>query len=209
MVPLIIESDNQDQISAYLSDKYLLQNAVAQVRAEGNSISLEAIRYLIDRAKFSVGEKTAVFIIYDGQLITPAGQNALLKTLEESDRAQQFVITTPNHHLLLETIVSRCQVITLKGDQTKPTSLTLPSFINSLKSLGASLLATDEILAGDPKKYLKDLISELRQANRKLPTRKRARIIALALTCLADLERNVNSRLALDHFMLDCRKTIQ
>ena len=92
----------------------LLQNLVGEVKPENDSIGLPAIKYLIDRAKFTHPDKSqAVFLIWDGHLITPAGQNALLKTLEESRPYEQFIITTHNHNLLLDTIISRCQIISL------------------------------------------------------------------------------------------------
>lgn len=211
MIPLIIESDDENAISQYLTDKYYLQNLVSEVRPAENSIGLPAIKYLIDRAKFTYPEKsTAVFLIYDGQLITSAGQNALLKTLEESKPYEQFIIVTPNHHLLLETIVSRCQIIGLKKPTiTQLDQSALRNFICFLKSPSESIIGSDEILANNPKETLKQIIDSLKQANRHLPTAKRVQIISLALECLSDLDRNINPKLAMDHFLLQSGKIIK
>lgn len=211
MIPLIIESDDENAISQYLTDKYYLQNLVSEVRPTENSIGLPAIKYLIDRAKFTYPEKsTAVFLIYDGQLITSAGQNALLKTLEESKPYEQFIIVTPNHHLLLETIVSRCQIIGLeKPTTTQLDQSALRNFIGYLKSPSESITGSDEILANNPKETLKQIIDSLKLANRHLPTTKRVAIISLALECLSDLDRNINPKLAMDHFLLQSGKIIK
>jgi len=210
MIPLIIESDKENLISSYLSEKYLLQNVVGEVRPENGTINLSSIKYLIDRAKFSPGQKTVVFIIYDGQAVTPAGQNALLKTLEESKPEQQFVITTKNHHLLLETIVSRCRVVSLKGAGETPANPDLmKQFVSWLETGGSALSGTETLLNDNPKDFLARITSCLSQANRHLPTRKRLKIIALALICQTDLEKNINPRLALDHFLLASRNAIQ
>lgn len=204
MIPLIIESDNPLAITQYLTDKYYLQNLVSEVRPVDKSIGLSAIKFLIDRAKFTHPEKsTAVFLIRDGHLITPAGQNALLKTLEESKSYEQFIIITPNHHLLLETVTSRCQIISLeKTTLSELDQSALRNFIGYLKSPSKSIVGSDEILAGDPKATLKQIVDCLKQANRNLPTTKRVQIISLALKCLSDLDRNINPKLAMDHFLL-------
>lgn len=211
MIPLIIESDDLVAITQYLSDKYYLQNLVSEVRPIENSIGLPAIKYLIDRAKFTYPEKSAaVFLIYDGQLITPAGQNALLKTLEESKSYEQFIIITPNHNLLLDTVVSRCQVVPLgKATPSLPDSASLRNFISFLKSPSDSVAGSDEILVNNPKETLKQIIDSLKQANRHLPTTKRVAIISFALNCLSDLDRNINPKLAMDHFLLQSGKIIR
>ncbi len=211
MLPLIIESDNPDQTQKYLTDHYYLQNRVGEVKPENDSIGLPAIKYLIDRAKFSHPDKSqAVFLIHDGHLITPIAQNALLKTLEESKPYEQFIITTPNHHLLLETIISRCHVISLKKttenifDQS-----VLKAFVEHLKSTSACIKSSDEILSDNPQDFLKRVILNLKQANRHFPTIKRVKIITLALECLSDLDRNINPKLAMDHFLLRSGKIIK
>lgn len=211
MIPLIIESDNPIVVTQYLTDKYYLQNLVSEVRPTENSIGLAAIKYLIDRAKFSHPEKSsAVFLIYDGHLITPIGQNALLKPLEESKPYEQFIIVTPSHHLLLETIISRCQIISLKKTAiTQIDQFALKNFISFLKSASESVAGSDKVLVNNPKETLKQIIDSLKQANRHLPTAKRVKIISFALECLSDLDRNINPKLAMDHFLLRSGKIIK
>lgn len=211
MIPLIIESDDENVTTQYLTDKYYLQNLIGEVKPENDSIGLPAIKYFIDRAKFSHPEKSqAVFLIWDSHLITPAGQNAILKTLEESKPWEQFIITTPNRHLLLETIVSRCQVINLKKTTETPLDQSvLKSFVGYLKSPSESISGSDKILSANPRVTLKQIINNLKEANRHFPTIKRVKIISLAIKCLSDLDRNINPKLALDHFLLTAAKIIR
>lgn len=210
MIPLILESDNPDQIQNYLTEHYYLQNLVGQVKPENDSISLAAIKFLIDRAKFSPGQKQAVFLITDGHLVTPAGQNALLKTLEESLPEQQFIITTPNRYLLLPTVTSRCQVIAFPSTKaSSPNNSYLADFTKNLTNPAESIRQSDKILADRPKDYLDQIIADLRAANRRFPTKKRIAIISLAATCLSDLERNVSPKLALDHFFLKSSRLVK
>ena len=212
MMPLIIESNSPDLIENYLADKYYLSNLTSEVVPENDAIGLPAIKFLIDRAKFTPAQKSqAVFLIRSGHLITPAGQNALLKTLEESKPEEQFIITTVNHHLLLPTISSRCQLVRLIAATQPATDQTLlKQLIAGLTASPAAIIGLSDKLIGDqPQKKLDQIIISLRQANRRLPTRKRIKIISLALTARNDLARNINPKLVIDHFLLTAAKIIQ
>ena len=211
MMPLIIESDNPDLIESYLADKYYLSNLTSEVVPENDTIGLPAIKFLIDRAKFTPVQKSqAVFLIRSGHLITPAGQNALLKTLEESKPEEQFIITTTNHHLLLPTISSRCQLVRLISTTQPATDQPLlKQLIASLTASPAAIIELSDKFIGDrPREKLDQIITALKQANRRLPTKKRIKIISLALTARSDLERNINPKLAIDHFLLTAAKII-
>lgn len=52
-------------------------------------------------------------IIHDAQILTLAAQNALLKTLEEPPQKTLLILTAPFAETLLPTIISRCQIIQL------------------------------------------------------------------------------------------------
>ncbi|MFZ2202107.1 MAG: hypothetical protein WAV56_01790 [Microgenomates group bacterium] len=212
MIPLIIESNQPDLIESYLADKYYLGNLVSEVVPENDSIGLPAIKFLIDRAKFTPPQKSqAVFLIRSGHLITPAGQNALLKTLEESKPEEQFIITTHNHHLLLPTICSRCQLIRLAGkSQLETNQAFLKQMIVALGSSPAAIIGlSDQLLNDQPQEKLDQIIVSLREAYRHLPTQKRIKITNLALIARNDLVRNINPKLTLDHFLLTAAKIIR
>tara|TARA_B100000959_G_scaffold13837_1_gene13671 strand:+ start:510 stop:1532 length:1023 start_codon:yes stop_codon:yes gene_type:complete len=59
--------------------------------------------------KTPVSGKEKVFIIDEAELLDEAGQNALLKTLEEPPLGTTIVLVTCREDLLLPTIQSRCQ----------------------------------------------------------------------------------------------------
>lgn len=212
MIPLIIESNDPDLIESYLSDKYYLSNLVSEVVPEDGAILLPAIKFLIDRAKFAPSEKSqAVFLIRCGHLVTPTGQNALLKTLEESKPEEQFIITTHNHYLLLPTITSRCQLIRLTTEIKPETNQDLlKDLITCLCATSADIISlSDRLVSDNPEEKLDRIITSLRQANRHLPTQKRIKIVNLALTARNDLSRNINPKLAIDHFLLSAAKVIR
>ena len=58
--------------------------------------------------------KYKIYIIPEGEKMTPAAQNALLKTLEEPPSYIVIIILTSNINAFLPTIISRCIVLPMK-----------------------------------------------------------------------------------------------
>lgn len=76
------------------------------------TIGVDAIRELTDDTAIKpFASERKVYIIRDGDLLTEAAQNALLKTLEEPSEYIVFIIITTNENLLLQTVKSRSTLI--------------------------------------------------------------------------------------------------
>ena len=81
-----------------------------------NSIGIDDIRTQIN-SEVSIKPYSSpkkIYIINEGEKITPQGQNALLKTLEEPPEYVVIFILTTNVEALLPTILSRCVVLDMK-----------------------------------------------------------------------------------------------
>ena len=81
-----------------------------------NSIGVEDIRGQINN---DIGIKPyssprKIYIMNEGENMTPQAQNALLKTLEEPPEYAVIFILTDNVEALLPTIISRCVVLNMK-----------------------------------------------------------------------------------------------
>lgn len=78
------------------------------------SIGVDDIRDVINEVytKPYEGDRK-VIIIKNSDVITVQGQNAILKTLEEPSKDTIIILTVENINLLLDTIISRCQVLKL------------------------------------------------------------------------------------------------
>lgn len=86
-----------------------------------NSIGVEDIRGQINN---DIGIKPyssprKIYIMNEGEKMTPQAQNALLKTLEEPPEYAVILILTDNVDALLPTIISRCVVLNMKPVQDK------------------------------------------------------------------------------------------
>ncbi len=94
------------------------------IRRKQTNIPIDLLRERIIGGKTSDGKhhdaaafktpvvgKEKVFIIDEAELLDEAGQNALLKTLEEPPPRTTIVLVTCREDLLLPTIQSRCQLL--------------------------------------------------------------------------------------------------
>lgn len=89
---------------------------VLMIRDNGSSIGIDMIRQLQKDIYIKPYEGTKkVFIIANGDRMTLQAQNCLLKVLEEPPGTGIIIITTPNHHELIPTIISRCQILKVEG----------------------------------------------------------------------------------------------
>lgn len=78
------------------------------IHEKPNTIGVEDIR----TQTYSSSRK--IYIMNEGEKMTPQAQNALLKTLEEPPAYATILILTTNVNVLLPTILSRCVILNMK-----------------------------------------------------------------------------------------------
>lgn len=87
------------------------------VGSERKMITVEQIRSIVSGATLRPFEgRCNVFIVEQADAMSPAGANALLKTLEEPPGASVFLLLTRSPELLLPTIRSRSQILPVRDD---------------------------------------------------------------------------------------------
>ncbi len=80
-----------------------------------SAIKIDQVRKLIATLPVKPFEsELRVSIIKGGDKMTPEAQNALLKSLEEPELQNVFIITAENLEKMLNTIRSRCQVLSFE-----------------------------------------------------------------------------------------------
>jgi len=88
---------------------------VQVIAAEKNWIQIEQVRNLqADAAIAPLEGKRKVFIIREIERATLPAANALLKTLEEPPSHVVLLLTSNRRDLVLPTVLSRCQIVTLR-----------------------------------------------------------------------------------------------
>ena len=165
-------------------------------------ITIKMIRQLkswASRKPYQSPIKAAV--IYNLHHATIPAQNALLKTLEEPPPNTIIILTTSNQHLLLPTIISRCQIlsspeVTLDGSSgVNPNMDALLQLLPSL-SPGERINRVGEYAKSraDALAFVESLINIIRQKpNPKL---------RLVVESYQQLKANVNPKLVLEHLFL-------
>ncbi|WP_139249880.1 DNA polymerase III subunit [Lutispora thermophila] len=84
---------------------------IIYIRPTGSSIKIEQIRKLISDISVKSYENIyRVIIVENADSLTSESQDAFLKTLEEPEGNNIFILLTENYNTLLPTIISRCQV---------------------------------------------------------------------------------------------------
>jgi DNA polymerase-3 subunit gamma/tau len=114
---------------------------VIEIDAASNGL-VEDIRDLRDKVRLSPLQlRKKIYIIDEVHMVSTAGFNALLKTLEEPPKHAMFILCTTEAHKVPETIVSRCSKINF-------TKATMSEMVESLSRVvaGEKLKADMEAL---------------------------------------------------------------
>lgn len=102
------------------------------------TISVNQVRDIITAASIRPQKsRRRVFVIDPGDSMTPQAQNALLKILEEPPESVVFIITAISKSAMLETVVSRCAVLTVS----------LPGELSATEYIASSLNRDREEIA--------------------------------------------------------------
>ncbi len=105
-------------------------------------IAVDQIRSLRADAYVRPNEgRRKVYVIDPADSMNPAAQNALLKVLEDGPAYAAFLLPAENPGLLLDTVRSRCELLTLPPEHPEPD----PETQERAAALAALLLDGDEL----------------------------------------------------------------
>ncbi len=124
---LVCENDGCDACDDCIRAKRRTHPDIHWYEPEGaQQYLVDQIRDLIDDVVLSpIRAKRKVYIINRADLLVAASANALLKTLEEPPAHTAFILIARSEDQVLETIVSRCQVVPFKMLGTQDALATL------------------------------------------------------------------------------------
>jgi len=107
----------------------------------------------------SINSEKKIVLIIDAHLLNEAASNCLSKTLEEPSNGI-FILLTSKLNLLLDTIISRCQIVRFRSFSSKQIKSTLKEYLDTSKSkINANLKFEDLINSanGSPNQLLKNI----------------------------------------------------
>jgi len=107
----------------------------------------------------SINSEKKIVLIIDAHLLNEAASNCLLKTLEEPSNGI-FILLTSKLNLLLDTIISRCQIIRFRSFSSKQIKSIFEDYLETSKlKINAKLEFEDLINSanGSPNQLLKNI----------------------------------------------------
>lgn len=113
------------------------------ISPDGSWIKKEQLEEL--QKQFSmkaIESKNKVYIINDAEKMNASASNSILKFLEEPEPGIIAILITDNMYQLLDTIISRCQVISLA--KIKPKDMILSASLTTLEKIGFFLSKTGD-----------------------------------------------------------------
>ena len=106
----------------------------------------------------SINSEKKIVLIIDAHLLNEAASNCLLKTLEEPSNGI-FILLTSKLNLLLETIISRCQIVRFRSLSSKRINSILKDYLGNSKFNSTKFKNEDLINSanGSPSQLLKSI----------------------------------------------------
>lgn len=173
--------------------------------APEKTIGIDQIRqikaFLSKKSWRAKGKKTV--IVNQAGAMTRDAQNAFLKTLEEPPKNSVIILAAGNKASLLETIVSRCQIIVLKT-KTEPINKNLLKEWEKLisASLEKKLAFSQSKKEEEIKAWLEEAIISFQGQLAKEKSIKTARWLKLLLQAQKMINENIKPQRAIDWLVL-------
>ena len=178
----IIEIFKQSSLSKNIEDKVATNNHPDFLIIEPNSLVSEKISQSADHKEIKktgteiikiaqirniktfIGQKSInsgkkIVLIIDAHLLNEAASNCLLKTLEEPSNGI-FILLTSKLNLLLDTIISRCQIVRFRSFSSKQIKSILKEYLDTSKLKINTKLKFEDLINsanGSPNQLLKNI----------------------------------------------------
>ena len=107
----------------------------------------------------SINSEKKIVLIIDAHLLNEAASNCLLKTLEEPSNGI-FILLTSKLNLLLDTIISRCQIVRFPSFSSKQIKSILKEYLDTSKLKINTKLKFEDLINsanGSPNQLLKNI----------------------------------------------------
>jgi len=107
----------------------------------------------------SINSEKKIVLIIDAHLLNEAASNCLLKTLEEPSNGI-FILLTSKLNLLLDTIISRCQIVRFRSFSNKQIKSILKEYLDTSKLNINTKLKLEDLISsanGSPNQLLENI----------------------------------------------------
>ena len=147
--------------SSLLEAKSLKNSDFEKTKTSGSEIikisQIRSIKNFLGQK--SINSDIKIVLIIDAHLLNEAASNCLLKTLEEPSNGM-FILLTSKLNLVLDTIISRCQIVSFRPLTSKQQKSILKDYLNpSNYDINENLKFEDfiNLANGSPNQLLKNI----------------------------------------------------
>lgn len=216
-VDLLIDDNN-------LPDLKIINPMSTSNTSNGNSvIDIETIRELISSfSNTSFSEDYEVYVITDASKLNGPSSNTLLKFLEEPNSNTIGILMCKNRYTILDTLISRCQVISIKNEKEFVVDSSNLQILLTLFSQDKGFLVYNDIIELLPdkssfnnfllvaEKYFFEVVNGKTELDSQLLYLKDKlyKIIIIIEKYLKNNNYNVGYKLILDNFLVDIEEVI-
>ena len=162
----IISNNNHPDFLIIEPDSILINkssgnsNPEKKIKSGSEIIKISQIRNIKTfLSQKSINSEKKIVLIIDAHLLNEAASNCLLKTLEEPSNGI-FILLTSKLNLLLDTIISRCQIVRFRSFSSKQIKSILKEYLDSSKLKINTKLKFEDLINsanGSPNELLKNI----------------------------------------------------
>ncbi|MBP3841221.1 MAG: hypothetical protein IK997_03735 [Bacilli bacterium] len=185
---------------------------IKYIRPDGSSIKKEQLLSLMDEFKNkSMYNNKQIYVIEDATKLNQSSANTMLKFLEEPEENIIAILIANNRYKVIDTILSRCQVISLQKNDKCEESEEINELLNIICDNNKNFLDLDKLMEIIPDRL--NALDKLKQAEKLLFNRINNKylnltsaqiisIISIIETVIERLEFNVNYKLMIDYMLI-------
>lgn len=201
MIPQIIISNNEklilQQISVYKKEFQIPENRIFEYREDGTVFKIETMREIVNFVNATENQDKMI-VLYNFDLAKIETQNTFLKTLEEKNAHNIYIIVSKNIGGILETIMSRCKIIRLENKKPRKSP---DDNLNIDKSQYFSLLQKYEGIDKEKTVRVCDLFLRILQSRLKEDPSLSLKIKEVMKSKRLLEKNNVNAQITIDHIL--------
>ena len=149
-----------EPISLVANKKSEISDSEKTIKSGSEIIKISQIRNMKTfLSQKSINSEKKIVLIIDAHLLNEAASNCLLKTLEEPSNGI-FILLTSKLNLLLDTIISRCQMVRFRSFSNEKIKFIMKDYLdNSKLNINTKLKLEDLIISanGSPNQLLKNI----------------------------------------------------
>ncbi len=132
------------------------------IKGKSKNFTVDAVREIRDDAFVIPNESDKkIYILKNGHNMNEQAQNAILKILEEPPSYVYFIIVTESKSTMLETVLSRVQILSLLSDEgeiTEKEAQTVKNMVNALLNVNELALMEQTVVFQKNNQFAKTVL---------------------------------------------------